>query len=264
MNKSKFVLRMDDICPGMDWDKFLKVKHLLDAHQIKPLIGVVPNNKDPKLMPFPKRVDFWDLVRTWQEKGWTVAQHGFEHIYHTKDSGIFKLTNQAEFAGLPFERQHAMLENGKQLLLAQGIETDIFMAPSHSLDLNTLRALRAAGFRYVTDGYGLFPYHYKGLVFVPQLFATPINFGFGIYTICLHTNDMTDKEIGALGDFISKKKARFITFRQAASYLSDSYFNTTIAKGVFQGIRKAKNMLFIGKLTAGQKHQDINHTINPS
>ncbi|MBO5623235.1 MAG: DUF2334 domain-containing protein, partial [Butyrivibrio sp.] len=38
-------IRMDDITPDMDWDKFLRFKSLLDEHGIKPLIGVVPDNR---------------------------------------------------------------------------------------------------------------------------------------------------------------------------------------------------------------------------
>ena len=45
----KIVIRLDDISPGMDMGKFRRFKRLLDEYHIKPLIGVVPENLDPKL-----------------------------------------------------------------------------------------------------------------------------------------------------------------------------------------------------------------------
>ncbi len=46
----KILIRMDDIAPGMDMGNFRRFKRLLDEYNIRPLIGVVPENRDPKLM----------------------------------------------------------------------------------------------------------------------------------------------------------------------------------------------------------------------
>ena len=46
----KIVIRMDDIAPNMDMGKFRRFKRLLDEYKIQPLIGVIPENKDEKLM----------------------------------------------------------------------------------------------------------------------------------------------------------------------------------------------------------------------
>ena len=45
----KIAIRMDDITPDMNWENFLRFKRLCDQHQIKPLIGVVPDNQDENL-----------------------------------------------------------------------------------------------------------------------------------------------------------------------------------------------------------------------
>ena len=42
-------VRLDDITPDMDWERFYKFKALLDQYQVKPLIGVVPDNRDELL-----------------------------------------------------------------------------------------------------------------------------------------------------------------------------------------------------------------------
>ena len=41
----KIAVRLDDITPDMDWQRFFRFKALLDQYQVKPLIGVVPDNR---------------------------------------------------------------------------------------------------------------------------------------------------------------------------------------------------------------------------
>ena len=45
----KIAVRLDDITPDMDWQRFFRFKALLDQYQVKPLIGVVPDNRDENL-----------------------------------------------------------------------------------------------------------------------------------------------------------------------------------------------------------------------
>ncbi|MBO4242737.1 MAG: DUF2334 domain-containing protein [Clostridiales bacterium] len=44
------VVRLEDICPTMDLDKFALYKNFFDETGIKPLLCIVPDNKDPKLV----------------------------------------------------------------------------------------------------------------------------------------------------------------------------------------------------------------------
>ena len=39
----KIAVRMDDITPDMDWEKFEAFKTILDKYNIKPLLGIVPD-----------------------------------------------------------------------------------------------------------------------------------------------------------------------------------------------------------------------------
>ena len=52
----KTAIRMDDITSDMDFEKFYRVKKLLDTYQIKSLIGVVPFNRDKNLKRNPARL----------------------------------------------------------------------------------------------------------------------------------------------------------------------------------------------------------------
>ena len=48
----KYLLRFDDIAPNMNWRLFYKIKELLIKYKIKPILGVIPNNKDKELKKF--------------------------------------------------------------------------------------------------------------------------------------------------------------------------------------------------------------------
>lgn len=63
-----------------------------------------------------------------------------------------------------------MLTEGKKVLTQKGIETDIFMAPAHSYDKKTLKALKETGFNILTDGFGDLPYEWKEMKFYPISF----------------------------------------------------------------------------------------------
>jgi predicted deacetylase len=184
---------------------------------IPTLVGVVPNCLDKEIMVEPGTAsEFWDRVRSWQSKGWTIAQHGFTHIYETNDCGILAVNHRSEFAGLSNEAQFAKLAAGKEIMQREGVWQPVFMAPAHSFDMSTVRALEALEFQYLTDGYGLYPYHIGALTAVPQLFASPAHVGFGVYTICVHINNISEARLTKLMAFIERNARRFIRFEEAA------------------------------------------------
>ena len=76
-----FVLRFDDICPTMRWDIWSQIEPALIDSDVKPILAVVPDNRDPVLAPAPAVRDFWGHVRRWQDLGWTIALHGYQHLY---------------------------------------------------------------------------------------------------------------------------------------------------------------------------------------
>lgn len=216
MTTPKFVLRFDDVVPQMAWAKFDPFDDLSRELDIPLLVGVVPHCLDPTLAAEPARPGFWTIVRDWAARGWTIAQHGYTHQYVTDDPGILRIGNLSELAGLSYDEQYAKLEAGKRIMNQQGVWQPVFMAPSHSFDANTLRALTALDFQYLTDGWGVYPYALGGLTAVPQLFATPLHFGFGVYSICLHVNTLTDAEVQGVLKFVRARRSQFVSFDEAA------------------------------------------------
>lgn len=202
----KIAVRMDDIAPGMDWKKFNDFKELLDEYGIKPLIGVVPDNQDDNLERGEENrgngadwilKDFWGYIRQLQGQGWVVAMHGYQHIYTQKKGGIFPLNLFSEFAGLPLEKQLSMLEKGRAVLDSHGIKTDIFMAPAHSYDRNTLKALGQIGFCRITDGFGNKPYVWKQMCFYPISFRleSSLKKKDGVTTMVVHANTISQRDM---------------------------------------------------------------------
>lgn len=210
----KIAVRMDDITPDMDWEKFLAFKEILDKQGIKPLIGVVPDNRDENLHRAKAAGDFWEYVRDLQENGWSVALHGWQHIYTTKKGGLFPLNRFSEFAGLSFERQKEMLEKGTAVLKQNGVATDLFMAPAHSYDRNTLKALKELGYRRMTDGFGRRPYTWQGMTFYPISFmmSRSLKKKRGYTTLVVHTNEISDEGMEQYRKLFAEQRDKFISY----------------------------------------------------
>lgn len=272
----KVAIRLDDITLKMDWEKFLRMKKLLDNAGIKPLIGVIPDNTDPafsydenaavKAMSGLKDVEkspeevFFDYIKDLKSSGWTIAMHGLNHRYITSKGGLFPLNDFSEFAGLPYEEQLEALEYGKQILIRYGIETFLFMAPAHSYDINTLKALKALEFTSVTDGFGNRPYQSYGLTFYPISFkkshvikkldsagvdtSKPEEYT----TLVFHTDTMKDKDFDELEKMLDKYKGSFISF--------DEYLNvsplTRSAMGQIKEKLMAKSKFVLTRILAGR------------
>jgi predicted deacetylase len=207
-------IRMDDITPDMDWAKFLRFKKLCDMYQVKPLIGVVPHNRDKMLHIEDKRPEFWSYIRQLDSEGWTIAQHGVFHVYTTKKMGCFPLNRLSEFAGLPYQKQYERLSYGRTKLEKHGIYTQIFMPPAHSFDKNTLKALEELGFTTITDGFGDMPYKKGEMTFYPISYrqSSSLKKKKGYTTFVVHTNTMNDKDFERYEKLFKKHKDKLISY----------------------------------------------------
>lgn len=210
----KIAIRLDDITPDMDWEKFRRFEALLDKYGVAPLIGIVPDNQDPNLMRNPKLQDFEQQIQHWKQKKWVLAMHGWKHIYTTKKGGLFPLNRFSEYAGISMEKQREMIFDGKEKLKAMGIDTNIFMAPAHSFDKNTVTVLKEAGFRYITDGFGDRPYEWKGITFLPIAFhkSKDLKKNGGYTTLVVHTNTMNEGDFENFEKILEAYKDKLISY----------------------------------------------------
>ena len=220
---AKYIFRLDDICPDMNYNNFVRIKEIFIKYNIKPIIGVIPCCNDNKLRMqaqghFVDEDKFWHEMKQLQDNnGWEIALHGYDHVYISKDSGIFKTNKRSEFAGLPYEVQIEKIEKGKRILESKGLNIRAFMAPAHSLDWNTIEALKQNEIYVVTDGLSAFPYVIRDVLFVPQISSWPKRKIIGVDTVCLHINTWTEKMFDKLEYFLNNNKIDIISFSEAKS-----------------------------------------------
>lgn len=120
----------------------------------------------------------------------------------------------SEFAGLSFEKQKEMLEKGTAVLKQNGITTDLFMAPAHSYDRNTLKALKELGYRRMTDGFGRRPYTWQGMTFYPISFmmSRSLKKKRGYSTLVIHSNEISDEGMERYRKMFAEHKDKFISY----------------------------------------------------
>ena len=223
---ARYLIRLDDIAPNMHWEHFERLVESFGTYRIRPLLGVIPDNCDPQLLPFPAYDgDFWKQMRKYQSLGWEISQHGYQHLYVSRERGLMGINGLSEFAGLPFDEQLDKLRRGQEILREHGLRFETFMAPSHSFDELTLRALSELGFTTITDGFAPQPYRNAGLTFIPQLFELPRPLPFGTHTFCLHLNVMNEPQIQQVERFIAEHYKQFITFPEARELATSAIWN---------------------------------------
>ena len=209
---SKFILRLDDASDYMDLEKWAHMEKLLDKYGIKPIFGIIPKNADDSLVSiYERNPDFWSLIHSWIDKGWTPAMHGYEHRYVTKYGGINPVNKRSEFAGLPYEEQAEKIRNGYQILVEHGIEPGIFFAPSHTFDDNTLKAIKnETPIRIISDTVAWDVYKDGEFWFIPQQSGSVRRLPFKTVTFCYHPNTMSDRAYVVLERFLSVYEGCFI------------------------------------------------------
>ena len=217
----RYILRLDDIAPNMNWTAFEQLRSVVDACGVRPLLGVIPDNRDPALLGYPPcPTDFWQAMRRFQSRGWGIAMHGYQHLYETQSGGLLARSAKSEFAGLGREAQREKIRRGKAILEARGLRIDCFMAPSHSFDADTLRVLKEEGILWLSDGFALYPYRWRGMSFMPQILANPRKLPIGIHSICIHLNTVSDGKMQRLIRFLTRHAASFLSFEEATRRLS--------------------------------------------
>ena len=213
---NKYLIRLDDACPTMDANKWQKIENILAAYGVRPMVGVIPANEDPKQQIDAADTEFWAKVKTWEKKGWAIALHGYDHCYISNDGlyGLNPLWARSEFAGVPLNEQKIKIREGIKVFNSHNISTKYFFAPSHTFDENTLVALREeSNIRIISDTIATKPYKFKDFIFIPQLGGRCIDIKVpGFWTFCLHPSTMNEEQFVAVETFLQEHKEKFISF----------------------------------------------------
>ena len=221
------LIRFDDIAENMNWSLMDKCESLFEKHNIKPVVGVIPNNKDKELLSYPKRENFWNIVNKWKAKNWEIAMHGYTHIYdtNTNKKDYFNYGGRSEFFGHSIENQIEKIKNGLKVFEKNNINIRVFYAPNHTYDKNTFEALKISGINQVIDGYGLIPYIENEIKFIPQLFYKPILLPFGIQSTQIHLNYWNNDDFNKFEKFVEQNLNKIISYDQALSKVNKEFKN---------------------------------------
>lgn len=212
----QYLIRLDDLCHTSNLDKWRRFFNLFDRYGIKPVIAAIPNNKDPKLaLCGGFNHNYWQLIRDLQENKYAIAMHGFEHRYLNTNSGILKQNMRSEFAGLPLYVQERKIIEAVEIFERENIKSDIFVAPAHSFDLNTLKALKKySNISIISDGLSTSPYTRHGFKWIPvqlsEVKLKPSN----TWTFNYHPETCSTDDFEKLEVFIHQHHKSFVSLSQ--------------------------------------------------
>ena len=224
------LIRIDDIAENMNWEMMRKCERLFLKYNIKPLLGVIPNNKDPEFLKYPKDNNFWFKIKKWQELGWEISMHGYSHMYETETKGkdYFMLGGKSEFFGKSLNEQIRIIKSGLRIFKEKEVIIKSFFAPNHTYDANTFKALKICGINVVVDGYGFQPYYKNDLIFIPQLFYRLISLPFAFQTTQVHLNEWSESDYSNFENFVIKYNKKIISYKEILNHVSDNFFSNMI------------------------------------
>jgi len=218
---ARYLVRFDDLCPTMNWDVWTQVEQVLLEFQVKPILAVVPDNQDETLKVCEPNGSFWNHVRAWQSRGWTIGLHGYQHRYVTHEAGMVGINRASEFSGLSYEEQLYKVRRSQEIFEREGVKPDAWVAPGHSFDEITMQVLQFAGIKYISDGLHLFPHlDSLGVLWVPQQLWRFRRMHLGVWTICYHINKWTVRDHVKFRADITRFRTAIASFPDVvASYL---------------------------------------------
>jgi len=209
---AKYIIRLDDASPFMSRNKWDRMELLLDKYNIKPMVAIIPNNQDEKLILDEYDEKFWDKASSWQDKGWEIALHGYNHKYISKERSIVPINDYSEFAGLSLEKQKIKIQQGIKVFKEHSLTCRLWIAPAHSFDENTILALQSESeIDTISDGIAFSLFWQHGMFWIPQQLWRARKMPFGLWTICYHPEMMSEKEFNALELFLEENSKNVTT-----------------------------------------------------
>ena len=215
---AEYLVRLDDACPTMDMPRWEALLGLLAAHDIRPIVAIVPANTDPSLARLPEDPGFWQRARSWARAGCMIALHGYSHALRASGAGLVPVHRSSEFVGLTIEEQRRRINAGVRVFETNGLLPEAWVAPAHGFDSVTLQALHLeSDIRIISDGFTRRAVRRYDFVWLPQQLWRPRAMGNGVWTICLHPNEMDEAAVHVLDDFVTSRVASFPDPREVAA-----------------------------------------------
>jgi hypothetical protein len=207
--KAQYLLRFDDLCPTMDRVRWKGFAALIARFEVRPILAVVPDNRDPDLKRDDEDEGFWEEMRALDGSGATIGLHGFQHLCSSQGRSLIPIHHRTEFAGAAEELQREWIGAGLAILRERKLRPRIWVAPRHGFDRGTLRVLLKERIDLISDGFAEQPFRRFGMVWVPQQLWAPVQKQSGLWTICLHPNTAEEHMIADLEEFLARFASQF-------------------------------------------------------
>lgn len=210
-----YLMRLDDATDHWEKSNWIRMHDLMDKYGIKPIIALIPENKDEQILKYPIDTEYDSIIYKWiHVDKWTPGLHGCNHKVKKCVKGGYNPVNiVSEFTGVSLEEQKQKLRKGYKILHDKGIPVDVFVAPAHTFDKNTIQALKeVTPIRIISDTIARDVYYRNGIYYIPQQSGMVRELAFPIVTFCYHPNTMTDSDFEKLQSFLDKHQKEFISF----------------------------------------------------
>lgn len=205
MLRARYLLRFDDVCPTSNWTILAEVESILAPLSIRPIVAVVPDNRDPELWVHEPYPSFWQKIRHWQALGWSIGLHGYQHLLSTGTGGLLDLNRRGEFGGALASEQERRITSALAIFGENGVRPDVWVAPAHSFDATTLEVLRRHSLLTLSDGFFLYPgTDDTGVLWVPQQLWDFRPRPFGVWTVCFHANGWGEEDVSRFRHNVAK------------------------------------------------------------
>lgn len=142
------IFRYDDYSSLSPTEMEIKIINAFKNYNIPLTLGVIPYLCKDNSEPLPLALSKAEILKNAIDSGiLETALHGYCHQSVSKTSdGTY-----SEFSGLDYKAQIKKITEGKNLLEEiLKIKINTFIPPWNSYDLNTIEALEAAGFKYIS------------------------------------------------------------------------------------------------------------------
>ena len=240
-----YLLRFDDASEHWNNDNWKRVYELCCENAIKPIVAIIPHNEDEKLLKFDEDHYYAKTIESWINKdGWTPALHGYNHVFVSNNGGMNPINNRSEFAGIELSIQRDKIRNGIKILQKMNIEPQLFVAPAHTFDHNTLIALeQETNIRIISDTIATDIYYEEPFYYIPQQSGNVRQINFPVVTFCYHPNYMSDQSFKTLEMFMRDHNRDFISFHQLKMKQRKLTINDRIIRWLYFSKRKLQTIV---------------------
>ncbi len=106
------------------------------------------------------------------------------------------------------------IREGYKIFRDFNVNPEIWIAPSHCFDKITLQAIfNETSIRVVSDGIALNQYFEDSFHWIPQQLWNFKLKKYGLWTVCLHPNEMTNDDLESLRNNLIKFSSKIISYK---------------------------------------------------